>query len=224
MSLAIILDMDGLMLDTEPISLRIWQQAAVDLGFELSEEVCNAMVGRTAASNMTRLLAHFGESFPAAELARTAALQYEAHVEAHGVLPKPGLEGFLAFLDDRALDRAVATSTDTRLARRKLERAGVLGHFSVIVGGDQVAHGKPDPDIFLMAAARLGYAPADCVVLEDSGPGIQAAAAAGMRSVLIPDCREPEEAVRLTAHATVESLAVACTVIDSLLQKRQRRG
>ena len=220
MSLAIILDMDGLMLDTEPISLRIWQEAAVELGYVLTDQICDAMIGRTAASNATQLRAHFGEAFPAAELSRLAGERYRAHLEDHGVPPKPGLEAFMAFLDDRGLARAVATSTDTRLARRKLERAGILASCSIVVGGDQVRHGKPAPDIFLMAAARLCHAPGDCVVLEDSAPGIQAAAAAGMRAILVPDCREPDEQVRRTAYATVDSLAAARTVIETLLQNR----
>jgi HAD superfamily hydrolase (TIGR01509 family) len=218
MPIAIILDMDGLMLDTEPISLRIWKEAAVDLGYVLSDELCVGMVGRTTAANMTRLRQHFGAEFPAAELERSAGARYRAHLEAHGVPRKPGLEDFLSFLDERGLARAVATSTATDLARRKLDQAGVLGYFEVIVGGDQVSRGKPEPDIFLMAATRLGYAPADCVVLEDSGPGIQAAAAAGMRPILIPDGRTPAAAASRAAHATVESLSAARQIIESFLQ------
>ena len=218
MPLAIILDMDGLMLDTEAISLRVWREAAVDLGYVLSDQLCDGMVGRTATANMAQLLDHFGTEFPAAELARSAGARYRAHLETHGVKRKPGLEEFLSFLDHRGLARAVATSTDTTLATCKLAQAGVLGYFDVIVGGDQVSRGKPAPDIFLLAATRLGYRPADCVVLEDSGPGIEAAAAAGMRSILIPDGRVPAGPVRRTVHATAASLNDARALIELLLQ------
>ena len=221
MPLAIILDMDGLMLDTEPISLRIWKAAAVELGYVLTEDVCDAMIGRTAAANVTSLIEHFGADFPAAEIARSAGVRYRAHLEAHGVPRKAGLEELLSFLDRRGLARAVATSTDTALARRKLEQAGVLGYFEIVVGGDQVERGKPEPDIFLRAAACLGCDPADCVVLEDSGPGIHAAAAAGMRPILVPDGRAPSESARRTAYATVESLAAARELIEALLQNCQ---
>jgi HAD superfamily hydrolase (TIGR01509 family) len=220
MPLAIILDMDGLMLDTEPISLRVWKEAAVALGVELGEHLWADMVGRSAAANTARLLDQFGADFPADALARSAGVRYRAYLETHGVPRKPGLAEFLSFLDARGLARAVATSTTTDLATRKLEQAGVLDYFDVVVGGDQVRRGKPDPDIFLLAATRLGYRPADCVVLEDSGPGVQAAAAAGMRPILIPDGRLPAPEVRCAAHAVVESLAEARTIIESLLQDR----
>jgi beta-phosphoglucomutase-like phosphatase (HAD superfamily) len=85
------------------------------------------------------------------------------------------------------------------------------------VGGDQVVHGKPEPDIFLAAARLLGRAPSECVVLEDSEPGVVGAAAAGMRPILIPDRREPSVTARQTAHVVVESLAEASLVIDRMM-------
>jgi beta-phosphoglucomutase-like phosphatase (HAD superfamily) len=87
----------------------------------------------------------------------------------------------------------------------------------VIVGGDQVSRGKPDPDIFLMAASRLHRRPEDCAVLEDSAPGIRGAVAAGMRAILVPDGREPSEEARLEAYAVVESLSAARLVIERMI-------
>ena len=88
-----------------------------------------------------------------------------------------------------AFPRAVATSTRRERARAKLARRGLLARFAALVGGDEVARGKPAPDIFLLAAARLGVAPADCVVLEDSEPGVRGALAAGMMPIMVPDLR-----------------------------------
>ena len=216
-SLGVILDMDGLMLDTEPISLRVWREAAMDLGYELSDAICDAMIGRTSAANCEQLRTHFGPDFPAEELARTAGVRYRAHLERHGVPHKPGLVDFLSFLDRRALPRAVATSTATELARRKLAQAGVLGYLEVVVGGDRVERGKPDPAIFLAAARAIGVAPAQCVALEDSGPGVTGAAAAGMRPILIPDGRLPDAQVRASAYAVAESLTAAKALIEALI-------
>jgi HAD superfamily hydrolase (TIGR01509 family) len=217
MALAVILDMDGLLLDTEPISLRVWKKAAQDLGYELDDEVCERMVGVGQAGSRAMLLGHFGNEFPVNELIELAQASYRKVLHADGVPHKPGLLDFVRFLDEHGIPRAVATSTSTELARHTLQHAHVLQHFEIVVGGDQVSRGKPEPDIFLEAASRLGYLPEDCVVLEDSGPGVRAAVAAGMRPILIPDGREPSADVREAAHAVVESLSAARVVIERMM-------
>jgi HAD superfamily hydrolase (TIGR01509 family) len=216
MPLAVILDMDGLLLDTEPISLAAWRQAAEQLGYRLTEEVSDRMIGVSQAGNRAMLLEHFGEGLPVDALRDLAETEYRRVLDEGGVPHKPGLVTFLRFLDERQLPRAVATSTATGLAVHKLRQAGILHHFDIVVGGDQVSRGKPAPDIFLKAAEGLGHDPEHCVVLEDSAPGIQAAAAAGMRPILIPDAREPLPATRQASYAVVESLAAAAVVIDRL--------
>ncbi len=199
------------------MSLRAWREAATSLGYDLTDELCDRMVGRTAQANIEALARHFGAGFPGPALAEAAGLCYRRLLAAEGVPHKPGLLEFLRFLDARAVPRAVATSTATALAREKLDRAGVLPFLDVVVGGDRVSRGKPAPDIFLAAAGLLGFEPASCLVLEDSEPGIRAAAAAGMRGVLIPDGRPPGDDARRIAHVVVESLAGAQAVIEQLI-------
>ena len=133
---------------------------------------------------------------------------------------KRGLVEFLDFLEAKAIPKAVATSTVTASARDALSRAGVLSLFEIIVGGDAIQHGKPAPDIFLEAAAQLGAEPSDCVVLEDSEPGIRAACAAGMTPILIPDLREPTQEMRQLAHTVVPSLLEAIAVVESIAQSK----
>lgn len=219
MALAIILDMDGLMLDTEPIALRAWKQASCDLGHELDDGICDRLIGLNLPASKELLKRHFGDSFPVDELGRSATASYRERLDAGGVPHKPGLVEFIRFLDERNIARAVATSTATELATYQLRQAGVLRHFEVVVGGDQVSRGKPEPDVFLMAASRLDYRPADCVVLEDSEPGIWAAVAAGMKPILIPDGREPSPEIRRAAHVVVESLFIARTVIEQIINE-----
>ena len=99
-----------------------------------------------------------------------------------------------------------------------LRGANVLKHFSIVVGGDQVERGKPAPDIFLAAAHRLGRPPEECVVLEDSDPGgVQAAASAGIRTILIPDLYEPSAIARSNAYAVVQSLIEARRMVEEML-------
>lgn len=215
--LAIILDMDGLMLDTERISLRVWREAAVGLGFELDDTTCEMMIGRSQESNREMLVRRLGQACPVDDLIESAQNRYVQALKLEGVPVKPGLNELLHFLDSRGLPKAVATSTYTDLARHKLEQAGVLDRFDVVVGGDAVARGKPMPDIFLEAAARLARHPSECVVLEDSDPGIQAASAAGMRVILVPDNRIPSSDICGAAFAVVASLGEARAVIERLV-------
>lgn len=217
---AVIFDMDGLMLDTERIALGVWREAARDLGFVLHDEVADGMVGRTAASNRILLGTHYGPDFPYDDLAALADVRYREVLEADGVPRKPGLIELLEFLRERSVPRAVATSTAGLLARHKLARAGVDGYFEIVVGGDEVTHGKPAPDIFLLAAARLGQAPEHCAVLEDSGPGIRAAYDAGMVPILIPDGRPPAADARQLAAFVLESLTAARPILEGLIAGR----
>ena len=216
-ALAVILDMDGLILDTEPISLRVWKQSALDLGHSLDEETCERMIGLSQTANREMLLRRFGSESSVDELIRLAQTRYREVLDRDGVSLKAGLLDFIQFLDERRIPRAVATSTATDLAAHQLRQAGILHHFDILVGGDEVSRGKPEPDILLEAAFRLNQRPADCAVLEDSGPGIQAAAAAGMRPILIPDGREPSAETRRVAYAVVESLSAAKAVIAELM-------
>ena len=133
------------------------------------------------------------------------------------LIPGPPLKhGLLALLDSIAeagLPAAVASSTTRAEVDRLLASVDLSERFEVTVGGDEVACGNPAPDLFLLASERLGVAPVDCLVLEDSEAGIRAAAAAGMISVMIPDLIEPSPAVRKLANAVVSSLAEVKEVI-----------
>jgi HAD superfamily hydrolase (TIGR01509 family) len=215
---AVIFDMDGLMLDTERIALVVWRQAAADLGFALDDDVAERMVGRTSATNRLMLQMHFGDRFSYEDLATLADTRYRETLARDGVPRKDGLVELLDLLAAREVSRAVATSTASELARHKLEQAGVARYFDVIVGGNDVAHGKPAPDIFLRAAEQLGKLPAECVALEDSGPGIHAASSAGMITILIPDGgRMPSEDTRERASFVADSLAAAQPIIERLI-------
>lgn len=204
------------MLDTEPIARRVWQQAGQELGHPLGDEVFVEMVGRNNLTCRKILRRRFGPAFPVRDIAERAAVLYLEHLDHQDVPHKPGLLPFLQFLEARGLPKAVATSTAIVLARHKLDRAGILAHFDVVVGGDEVAKGKPAPDIFLEAASRLHADPRHCVVLEDSEPGLRAAAAAGMTSILIPDGVAPTARARACAGTVAESLVAAMAIVDKI--------
>src|SRR5207244_841465 len=141
-------------------------------------------------------------------LETTAWTNYVELLQREGVPHKDGLFELLDFLDRKRIARAVATSTRTANAKRRLDAVGVLGRFEAVVGGEQVERGKPAPDIYLRAAACLACSPDECVVLEDSRYGVRAGVAAGMAVILVPDIcpidRETEQLAACSAPSLMD--------------------
>lgn len=203
---AVLFDMDGLMFDTERLILRSWQRAMVDFGYQPSEEVFLRSVGRTVAATNQILRAAYGPDFPLGSTnARTGEYVWQ-EVDAHGAPIKPGLLALLDFLEARGLPRAVASSSERASIERLLGSVHLQPRFAAIAAGDEVAQGKPAPDIFLLAASRLGVDPAHCLVLEDSEAGTRAAHAAGMAALIVPDLILPSAEVAALAAAVLPDL------------------
>jgi HAD superfamily hydrolase (TIGR01509 family) len=211
--------MDGLMIDTERPVQACCLQAAERLGVVLDVEFYErALVGRGWAECDAALLARFGTGFPLDRFKVSFGELWDAHVAAHGISTKPGLHELLTFLKGRLIPFAVATSTHRREAEFCLEKAGIRDRFSILVAGDEVERGKPEPDIYLEAASRLGVAPRQCVALEDSNAGVLAAARAGMLTLMVPDPpRVPSGEAGAAAHAILTSLFEARNVLRQRL-------
>ena len=188
---AVIFDMDGLMLDTEPLAARAWTAAAQAIGITFDEAIAPHLVGRNFADCRTLIRDHHGELYPTDALMQHWHAAYDDIVAREGIVLKAGLGELLDWLEAHALRKAVATSTRRSRAMAKLVHTGLLDRFAAVVGGDDVERGKPEPDIFLEAAARIRAAPHECVVLEDSLPGVCAALAGGMRTIMVPDLPTP---------------------------------
>lgn len=218
---AIILDMDGLMVDTEPLYKAAWQAASRSLGFEMDDERYAKIVGRPLPSIERILQDEFGPTLSIDELRARWLAQWREQMREHGVRQKPGLTELLALAQKRALPVAIATSTQSDWAAFTLERAGLAGRFDIVVTGDQIARGKPAPDIYLESARRLAVSPECCVAIEDSEAGIQSIAAAGMMGILVPHWT-PSAAATAAAFRVVPSLHEARDVIASLLAGERR--
>jgi HAD superfamily hydrolase (TIGR01509 family) len=112
----------------------------------------------------------------------------------------------LDFIESRDVPKVVATSTPRKAAIPRLEKCGLLHRFKSVSCGDDVAKGKPAPDLFLMAAATIPMPPEKCIVLEDSEAGVTGAHAAGMTVCMVPDLKQPADDVRKLAQGVYESL------------------
>ena len=175
----VIFDCDGVLVDSEPLSNAALAEALAAIGLELSVEQTTAeFKGRSWASCEQRIAELLGRPAPA-ELQR----DYEARRDAafrRALRPVPGIEDALDALDGTAT--CVASSGSHEKMRLTLGLTGLLGRFEGrIFSATDVPDGKPAPDLFLHAAAEMGFAPAGCVVVEDSEVGVAAARAAGMR-------------------------------------------
>lgn len=200
----VIFDMDGLMFDTERLTKDCWGRACETLGFVYRPEVFHRTIGRDIVDSERIVLEGMGADFPFQEARALRDRYVLEYAEEHGTPLKPGLCELLDELDAQGIRRVVATSTEEYRASRLIGYAGLTGRFDGIVYGNEVANGKPFPDIFLKAAD--GLPPQQCLVLEDSPAGVEAAFRAGMPVALIPDLAVPDETVLARCTVKLETL------------------
>ena len=203
---AVIFDMDGLLLDSERVALAFFAQAAEELGAAWSEEIGLSMVGLNSRDSDALLLQAFGPAYPLASLRERFGDLYEAAIHAGAIPAKPFAHELIDTLGAMRIPCAVATSTRRFRAEAKLARARLLPCFGALACGDEVMRGKPAPDIFELAAARLGVEPVNCLALEDSNAGVRAAVSANMQVVMVPDLLKPAADIRRYGVPCVESL------------------
>jgi HAD superfamily hydrolase (TIGR01509 family) len=189
--IAVIFDMDGLMLDTESLGPQTWRDAAKTIGVDFDLRLLPSMIGRNYHDCREMLREHYGPAYPVEQLTAACLTSFDAIVARQGIAQKPGLRELLDWLEKENVVRAVATSTRRDRAEAQLTQQGLIASFATLVGGNEVERGKPAPDIFLLAASRIDVEAADCVVLEDSEPGVRAALAAGMMPIMVPDLHRP---------------------------------
>lgn len=188
---AVIFDMDGLMFDTEKIYSRAWKEAATIYGVEIDDDFVNSIRGTISEKSKSMFYERYGTSFSYEEIKDKRIQISNDQIVKEGVPCKSGLYTLLNYLKDKGYKIALATSTKKETADSYLQMAQVDGFFHEKVFGDMVTNGKPEPDIFIMAADKLGVNPNNCLVLEDSTNGIYAGKSAGCKVIMIPDMTQP---------------------------------
>jgi HAD superfamily hydrolase (TIGR01509 family) len=201
---AVAFDLDGLMFDTEALFVRVAGAMLADRGKHFTPEIMAAMIGRqwATAGRAFKEMAGLSESLE--ELQAEARARFYAEMDT-AVHPTPGLFALLAHLERRGFPRAVCTSSRRAYAERLLRRHGLLGHFAFLLGAEDVARHKPDPEIYRSAAERFGVEPGALLVLEDSPAGVASARGAGAWVVAVPHDHSPAGSLA-EAHRIVPRL------------------
>lgn len=203
---AILFDMDGLVLDTEKLYTRFWQEAAQVCGYPMTKEQALGMRSLNRGAGLAKMQSYFGLEVDYDGIRRKRIEMMDAFVEKEGVTVKPGIHELLSYLKEQGIKTSIATSSPIERTILYLTSVGLQNSFDALVSGYMVEKGKPEPDIYLYAARNLGVEPSSCMVLEDSPAGILAAHRAGCIPVMIPDQDEPDEETKQLLYAKVERL------------------
>ena len=174
------------MVDSEPQSLASWEALLKERGVTLDQLTTDSILGLRIDATARTLIDKYHLPDTVQGLSEAKTDHQIAHLDGN-VPPMPGLLELLDAIDRRGLKKAIASSGIRRYVEAVLRANGLLDRFSVIVTGDDVAHGKPAPDVFLAAARALHVEPQHCLVLEDAPAGVQAAKAAGMMCMAVPN-------------------------------------
>lgn len=208
-----IFDMDGLMFDTEQIWQKNWKLIADEMGVTLAEGFKYNICGTSGALMNSVIEKYYGVEDGSAI---AADCKKRVHDDLMEFTPeKPGVHEILEFFRDAGVRIAVASSSSVEQIRRNLQNTNTEEFIEVIVSGSELKRGKPEPDIFLAAAERLGIDPQECYVFEDAFNGVKAGHAAGCCTIMIPDQMQPTEEIRALADAVCGSLVEARDLLAS---------
>ncbi|MBN1418397.1 MAG: HAD family phosphatase [Planctomycetes bacterium] len=183
----LIFDLDGVLVDSEPLHLRAAQETLGRFGGWVTEEENRAFIGKSEEDFWRAFAPRHGIGLSFQELLRLRIDRFLAILEAEGVSTLPGVGNAVGGAHARGVRLAVASSSPRILVEALLARAGLRPFFPVALAAEDVRAPKPDPEVFLLAASRLGLPPADLAVVEDSASGARAALAAGMCCWVVPN-------------------------------------
>lgn len=177
-------DLDGVLVDSEPISMEASDKVLAEVGIFLSDEERREVFGKRTIDNYRRHIMRRGLDLDAAGLVEKKNVVFTALIKGR-LTPLPGVLDLIARLDDAGVKKAVVSSSPLERVNASLEEVGLILEFDLILSGDCCVKGKPDPEPFLLAAEKLGVEPGECIVIEDAEAGVLAAKASGMKCVAV---------------------------------------
>lgn len=189
---AVIFDMDGLMIDSERVTFNGYQKVMGEMGLEITEEFYTTLLGRTLETANQLFKNVYGNDFNLDKVVPLVHQYMEDLFNNEGVPIKQGLIELLQYLKEHNYKTIVATSSQRKRVDQILSIANIEQYFDDSICGDEVEHGKPNPEVFLRACEKADVKPHEALVLEDSEAGIQAAHSGNIKVICIPDMKYPE--------------------------------
>jgi len=214
---AIVFDMDGTLIDSERLQLQCFMETTRKYGFEAREELYLQCIGATGAVARNILVDAYGPQFPLQEVLSDWRERYEELLASGELRLKEGARPLLEIAAAHGVPCALATQTRRVLTERKLRLTGVFHYFDALVTGDDVRTGKPDPEHYVVAAAKLAVSPAACWALEDSENGVRSAIGAGCEVYQIPDLVPVSESVTHLGQTILNSLDEVAEILDAAI-------
>ena len=218
---AVIFDKDGTLHDTEKVYHRAWREAAARTGVPRIMEFVAVCTGTNFARTEELWQEFYGDAFEFRPFWELRNAIYDEMIEAEGLPIKQGAYELLDYLKDNGYKIGLATSTNAPRVERHLLKSDMKKYFDAVVTGDTVPKGKPAPDIFLIAAERLGVGPALCMGVEDSFNGVRAVKAAGMYTVMAPDMIQPTKEILDLTDSCVEELGQIISILENMKGRRE---
>ena len=203
----VLFDMDGVIVDTERLYTRFWQEAAHAFDCPMTREQALGMRSLNRDTAKEKMESYFGPDTPYAAIRELRIRLMDEYIAENGVEAKPGIYALLDALDDNGIPAAVTTSSSLERVNVNLSKLNLLHRFARICQGSDVPTCKPEPEIYLYGAASLGLPPENCLALEDSPAGILSAYRAGCMPIMVPDQDQPDEKTREILFAKADSLA-----------------
>lgn len=212
----VIFDMDGLIIDTEKWLQKYYIQASYELGCPMKPKDVLEIRSLSVEYAIPKLKKLVGEHFDYYGVKELRKKYMSEHIEKYGIEKKKGIDELLQYIKSNNLKCAVATATAPDRTEEYLTKLNIYSFFDEIVCAAMVKHGKPQPDIYIEAARRLGLPPENCIALEDSPNGILSAYHAGCVAIMVPDLTQPDEETSRLIYAKADDLSKVIGIVERL--------
>ena len=212
---AMLFDMDGLMVDTESLATEAFIHSAKKQGYDMTKEETLLVLGFTTKSIYEFWENYFKNSDVSGKQLVDDHYKYiENILFTIGPRKMPYIEELLKYLKESNYKVAVASSSNMDHIINNMEKTGLKKYIDEFASGAEVENGKPAPDVFLLAAKRLGVKPEECLVLEDSKAGVIAGSSAGAKVIMVPDMFKPDEVCKEKAYRIVNNLGEVISILE----------
>lgn len=212
---AVLFDMDGLMVDTESLATEAFIHSAKKQGYDMTKEETLLVLGFTTKSIYEFLENYFKNSDVSGKQLVDDHYKYiENILFTTGPRKMPYIEELLKYLKESNYKVAVASSSNMDHIINNMEKTGLKKYIDEFASGAEVENGKPAPDVFLLAAERLGVKPEECLVLEDSKAGVIAGSSAGAKVIMVPDMFKPDEECKERTYRIVGNLGEVISILE----------